>query len=80
MPVGVVDRARELLVELERRPKHGPPTRQLSLFAPAPPPPPPPDPVADALRAAVVALRPDELSPREALQALYTLKALAEGS
>jgi DNA mismatch repair protein MutS len=59
--------------------------RQLSLFAstpaptsepaaaPTPPPPPPPDPVREAL----VALQPDELSPREAHALLYRLKELA---
>jgi DNA mismatch repair protein MutS len=78
MPAGVVERARELLIELERRPRHGPPTSQMDLFAtpaPATPAPAPPD----ALRDALDALDPDTLSPRAALEALYGLKSLAEG-
>jgi DNA mismatch repair protein MutS len=35
------------------------------------------DPAAEALRAAVAALNPDDLSPREALEALYALKLKA---
>jgi DNA mismatch repair protein MutS len=76
MPEAVVDRARELLAELERRPRHGPPNRQLSLFQPAPTPAaaPPPDP----LREAVSALDPDALSPRQALDALYRLRGMLD--
>jgi DNA mismatch repair protein MutS len=38
----------------------------------------PPKPAADpALTAAIEALHPDEMTPREALDALYRLKALA---
>lgn len=74
MPDAVVERARSLLVELERRPRYGPPTRQLSLFAAAPPAPEPePNPALDAL----TALDPDELTPRQALEALYRLKELS---
>lgn len=49
----------------------------LPLFAaaPTPTPKPPPDPV----RMAVQALKPDELTPRQALEALYQLKGLADG-
>lgn len=43
--------------------------------APAAEPPMPPTPVIDALQS----IDPDELSPREALEALYRLKRLAEG-
>jgi DNA mismatch repair protein MutS len=48
----------------------------LPLFA-APPQPSAPDPRAAALEAVIaelVAIHPDELSPREALEALYALK------
>jgi DNA mismatch repair protein MutS len=46
----------------------------LPLFAVAEPPaPPPPSVVEDALKG----IEPDELSPREALEALYRLKGLA---
>ena len=75
MPELVVDRARELLAELERRPRHGPPNKQLSLFIPAPAPDKAPEP--DALRVALAALDPDGMSPREALDALYRLRGLA---
>jgi DNA mismatch repair protein MutS len=44
----------------------------LPLFAVAEPPPPRPSAVEDALQA----IQPDELSPREALEALYRLKSL----
>jgi len=74
MPEAVVDRARELLAELERRPRHGPPNRQLSLFVPAASP--EPMPAMDALRDALQEVDPDELTPRQALDALYRLRAL----
>ena len=40
--------------------------------------PPPPEPPHDVLRAALEALDPDELSPRDAQAALYELKRLAK--
>ena len=78
MPQPVVERARELLTELERRPRYGPPTRQLSLFGapqptPAPAPVPELSPVLDALGAA----EPDDMTPRQAHALLYKLKKLA---
>lgn len=81
MPLLVVDRAKHLLAELEKRPRYGPPTRQLSLFQPRAPQPAPvaedtPDPVLLALDK----LDPDELSPRAALQVLYDLKATRKAS
>jgi len=36
-----------------------------------------PEPVADPLAAALEAVDPDSLSPREALEALYSLKRIA---
>ena len=77
MPPHVVERARALLAELERRPRYGPPTQQLSLFGQSPAQGPPPavdHPVVDAVRA----LDPDTLSPRAALEALYRLTELLE--
>ena len=64
-----------VLSELERRPRYGPPTQQLNLFAP-------PDsepveethPVVDELSR----LAPDELSPRQALDELYRLRNLLD--
>ncbi len=74
MPLGVIDRARELLTELERRPRHGPPNRQLDLFqAPAPPAPATPSPLQRVLDD----VDPDTLTPRAALDLVYRLKALA---
>ncbi|MCB9759305.1 MAG: DNA mismatch repair protein MutS [Alphaproteobacteria bacterium] len=76
MPRLVVERAKTLLVELE---KHAAvhPTPQLSLFgyqAPAPAPPP-----VDPIREALAEVDPDTMSPREALDALYRLRDLARG-
>ena len=73
MPSPVIERSRELLRELEKRPRYGPPTHQLSLFAPAAPADAEPDPVLELLRD----IDPDAMTPREALDALYRLKALS---
>jgi DNA mismatch repair protein MutS len=52
----------------------------LPLFAAARPATPPRDAALDAVVAALSTLHPDEMSPREALEALYVLKAqLAKG-
>ena len=78
LPSGVIERARELLAELEGTHSHGgeglgrrgahrpasePPPDQLSMFQVE-------HPVVDRLRA----LDPDRLSPREALDLLYELR------
>ena len=86
MPRGVIRRAKALLTELERRPKYGPPTRQLSLFerpAPAEPPaePSPAPTTDDRIRIALAAMNPDDMTPRQAHQALYELREkLAENA
>lgn len=75
MPRPVIDRARELLAQLEasgsdfklKKPNPATKPQQLSLFAP------PSVPVVDMLRA----LEIDSLSPLEALTKLYELKRLA---
>jgi DNA mismatch repair protein MutS len=74
MPPDVLERAQKLLTELERRPKHGPPNRQLSLFSapPAAAPPASAPPAAGAPPAAApptVAAPPDPalLALREAV-------------
>ena len=74
VPPRVVNRARQVLGRLEREP--GSPARldDLPLFAAAPPAPEPAEPSPAA--AALAALDPDALTPREALEALYRLKAL----
>lgn len=73
MPAAVVSHARHALAALEKHQEEA--REQVDLFAP------PPAAQAAApspVEAAVAALNPDALSPREALDALYTLKKLAE--
>jgi DNA mismatch repair protein MutS len=75
IPAPVVARAREVLGRLESEAVSHAGLQELPLFASAPPPPagpPGPSPVETAL----AALDPDSMSPREALEALYRLKAL----
>jgi DNA mismatch repair protein MutS len=80
LPETVVKRAGQILAELEKADRASPRAAmldELPLFraaqetAPAPPGP-------DPLHAAIAALRPDEMSPREALEALYALRSLAD--
>jgi DNA mismatch repair protein MutS len=72
IPKDVVRAARRHLAELEKQLR--PSSSQPDLFAAAVP-----APVAeDELRDALDAIKPDELSPREALEALYRLKKLAD--
>ena len=72
MPPSVVREARRRLTLMENR-EVGTLT-QPDLFASAPPLPEPPHPALDALRD----LKPDELTPRDALEKLYTLTKLAK--
>jgi DNA mismatch repair protein MutS len=74
MPAVVVDRAKGLLKELEKH-ANSQPTPQLALFGAKPPE--PESPTTDALREAMGEVDPDAMSPREALEALYRLKALS---
>jgi DNA mismatch repair protein MutS len=80
LPPAVVQRATRLLRQLETaRPRAE--ATQLSLFGGPPAEidtPPPAAPLLDPVRAAALAFNPDTLSPREALDALYTLRRLAE--
>ena len=85
VPREVILQAREYLAMLEahRDSRTGEsPQGELPLFSQAPSNAPqrpaPPEPVAERLRAELAALDPDELTPREALEALYRLRALAE--
>ncbi|MDX2263601.1 MAG: DNA mismatch repair protein MutS [Hyphomicrobiales bacterium] len=83
LPAPVVQRARAILADLEARARRNASAQALPLFAAAteplmaaePPQPPltPPSPLEEAL----AAINPDELSPREALDALYRLKQIA---
>ncbi|MDX1575194.1 MAG: DNA mismatch repair protein MutS, partial [Kiloniellales bacterium] len=80
LPAAVIARAQEVLHSLERGEQAGALARladDLPLFAAAPPRPP----AAEADEASVVAakraaVRPDELTPREALELLYELRGL----
>ncbi len=82
LPAAVIERARTVLEALEQGEREGGRTPKaliddLPLFAAAPPPQPaapPESPALDRLRA----LSPDDLTPREALDALYELKRLSE--
>ncbi len=73
MPASVLHHARHTLEALEAR--AGVDEPQVDLFAP------PPEPEMTApspLESALAAIQPDSLSPREALEALYQLKRLAD--
>jgi DNA mismatch repair protein MutS len=84
LPSAVIERAKLVLAELEAQDRISPARKlvdDLPLFAsvrragattPAPR-----ESAAEALLAAIAALNPDELSPREALEALYALKRTA---
>ncbi|MEX6505709.1 DNA mismatch repair protein MutS [Jiella sp. M17.18] len=87
LPTSVVERARHVLKELERGEQGEKRTAfvdDLPLFSAAaqrrsePAAKPEAAPVADALREALAGIDPDALSPREALEALYRLKALGQ--
>jgi DNA mismatch repair protein MutS len=84
LPAPVISRARAVLALLEKGERARPVAivDDLPLFAAAPPErggagggAAPPDPVAEAL----AAIDPDHLTPKEALDALYRLKALSSG-
>ncbi len=80
LPHPVVARARALLKQLERRRPRAEATQMALFGAPAAPDvtpqPPAAAPLEDPLRTAITALDPDRLSPREAHEALYRLRAL----
>jgi DNA mismatch repair protein MutS len=78
LPPSVIERAKVVLAELEAedrgKPMHG--FEDLPLFQAARPVPPQAQPgPLDAVIAALEKLHPDEMSPREAMEALYALKA-----
>ncbi|GAB3412665.1 DNA mismatch repair protein MutS [Massilia agilis] len=80
VPPGVIRAARRHLARLEAQAVDG--ASQMDLFAPPPCVEPEDEPVAalpaaDAVRAALDAIDPDALTPREALERLYELKRLA---
>ncbi len=71
MPAPVLHHAHHALAALEERADEG--ELQVDLFAP---PPAPEVTAASPVEAALAAIQPDQLSPREALDALYQLKAV----
>jgi DNA mismatch repair protein MutS len=81
LPPAVIERAKLVLAELEAVDRTAPTRRlidDLPLFAAAQRPPAPArDEAAEAVATALAALNPDEMSPREALDALYALKLRA---
>jgi DNA mismatch repair protein MutS len=80
LPAAVIERAKIVLAKLEAEDRAAPRGfEELPLFAAAPRPAPAAQraTVLDAVIAALAALHPDELTPREALEALYALKQTA---
>jgi DNA mismatch repair protein MutS len=78
LPPPVIARAKAILSELERSDRERPKRAALDdlpLFAAPARAEPPPAPKRDPLREALDAVDPDDLTPREALEALYRLKA-----
>ena len=75
VPPSVVQHARHALAALESQSANS--RDQVDLFAP---PPPTEQPETHPLQTALSAIDPDALSPREALEQLYTLKKLAQKS
>jgi DNA mismatch repair protein MutS len=80
LPGAVIERAKLVLAKLEAVDRSAPRGfEDLPLFAAAPRPAgaPAPDAALAAVLTALAALHPDEISPRDALEALYELKAKA---
>src|SRR5262245_16946869 len=79
LPASVIERAKVVLAKLEAEDRAAPRGfEDLPLFAATPAPAArPQDAALGAVVAALTALHPDEMSPREALEALYALKAKA---
>jgi DNA mismatch repair protein MutS len=83
LPAAVVERAKLVLAKLEAEDRASPRGfEDLPLFAAAPRPAAKPaaETAAGTIIAALASLHPDEMSPREALEALYALKATAAGT
>jgi DNA mismatch repair protein MutS len=77
LPASVIERAKLVLAKLEQEDRAAPKGfEDLPLFAaPYKPSQQLQDDALDLVAAAVAAINPDEMSPREAMEALYTLKA-----
>ena len=81
VPTAVLSRAEAVLKTLERGEQGGAIARlaeDLPLFAASAASPPPAAQLRSAVEEALAAIRPDELAPREALEALYRLRALLD--
>ena len=74
VPVAVVEKAREKLLELETAATTD--ESQMGIFTPSPSAPPPPSPPAAAAVDELKKISPDELTPRQALETLYRLKKM----
>ncbi len=80
LPETVVERARNVLARLEDTERKNPAISlidDLPLFAAMSRPPPALPPSDDRLKTALDALDPDDMTPRDAMEALYRLKGLA---
>jgi DNA mismatch repair protein MutS len=81
LPATVIERAKLVLAELEAEDRTSPARHlidDLPLFtAAARPVPTPANPAAEAVLKALTDLNPDEMSPRDAMEALYSLKQKA---
>ena len=78
LPAAVIERAKLVLAKLEAEERASPRGfDELPLFSATPRPPPPRAGAVEGVIAALAALHPDEMSPRDALEALYALKAKA---
>ncbi len=85
LPPSVVDRARDILAQLEKGAREGQAGAHallddLPLFAAVPSTPAPRPAKPSALEDRLTDIHPDELTPRDALELLYELKALSRGS
>jgi DNA mismatch repair protein MutS len=76
LPASVIERAKEVLAKLEQEDRAAPKGfEDLPLFAaPCKPSAALPGAAHELIAAAVAALNPDDMSPREAMEALYSLK------
>jgi DNA mismatch repair protein MutS len=79
LPAAVIERAKLVLAQLEKQDRTSARTLidDLPLFAASARAAPAKDAASDELATALAALNPDEMSPREALEALYRLKQQA---
>jgi DNA mismatch repair protein MutS len=78
LPASVIERAKVVLAKLEQEDRAAPKGfEDLPLFAVPKPPHDARQPAEDLLAAAIAAINPDDLSPREAMEALYRLKEQA---